>query len=283
MTWLNIAGLTCCAASLGTAHVCARLAFGQGVNLLTAATTRAGCASLIVLALLLSRGRAWRIPSRQALGCVILGVFVVGQTLLVQIAVKRLPVTVALLLFYTYPFFTATAASLLGDHRFDRRLALSLAAAFAGLALVLGVSPEALDGTGVAAAVGAALVFTGTLTFTPRLAPGLEAPLRTFLMKGAATLMVATAAAVSGNLQAPTSALAWGGLAGLSVFYGAGIVGVFLLLPRMGPVQAAVVMNLEPVFVAGIAWMALGEQLSGLQAAGAAIVVAAVMGAQVKR
>jgi probable blue pigment (indigoidine) exporter len=283
MSWLNIAGLTCCAASLGTAHVCARLAFGQGVNLLTAATTRAGCASLIVLALLLSRGRPWRVPVRQALGCVILGMFVVGQTLLVQVAVKRLPVTVALLLFYTYPFFTAMAASVLGDHRFERRLAFSLAAAFCGLALVLGVSPDALDLGGVAAALGAAIVFTGTLTFTPRLAPGLEAPLRTFLMMSAATLMVGTTAGVSGNLQAPDSALAWGGLAGLSVFYGAGIVGVFLMLPRMGPVHAAVVMNLEPVFVAVIAWLALGEQLSALQACGAAVVVAAVIGAQIRR
>jgi drug/metabolite transporter (DMT)-like permease len=95
--------------------------------------------------------------------------------------------------------------------------------------------------------------------------------------------MVGGAASASGHLEAPGSALAWGALAGLSVFYGAGIVGVFLLLPRMGPVHAAVVMNLEPVFVAVIAWLALGEQLSGWQACGAAVVVAAVIGAQIRR
>jgi drug/metabolite transporter (DMT)-like permease len=42
-------------------------------------------------------------------------------------------------------------------------------------------------------------------------------------------------------------------------------------------VQTAVVLNLEPVAVAIMAWLALGEALTPLQIAGAVIVVATVM------
>jgi probable blue pigment (indigoidine) exporter len=57
-------------------------------------------------------------------------------------------------------------------------------------------------------------------------------------------------------------------------------VSLFLLLPLLGPAQTAVVLNLEPVAVAGIAWLALGEALKPLQGVGAVIVVVAVIAYQ---
>ncbi len=72
----------------------------------------------------------------------------------------------------------------------------------------------------------------------------------------------------------------WIGLAGLTVGYALGIIGLFLLLPRLGAVQTSVVLNLEPVAVAGIAWLALGEALTPLQIAGAVIVVATIISFQ---
>jgi drug/metabolite transporter (DMT)-like permease len=207
----------------------------------------------------------------------------VGQTLLIQVGVKRLPVTVALLLFYTYPFFVAIVSSLLGDHRLSPSLLGALALAFTGLILVLGVAPGGVDPIGVAGAVGAAVVFTGTLVLTPRLAPDLGAPVRTFLMMTAAATFLTVLSVSTGNVAWPASGTGWIGLAGLAVLYGSGIVGLFLLLPKMGPVQTAVVLNLEPVFVAVIAWATLGESLTLLQMAGAALVVCAVIYSQLKR
>jgi drug/metabolite transporter (DMT)-like permease len=279
----HLLALVTCAISLGSAHVFARLAFANGVNLFTAAMMRAGCASLIVALLLVAR-RTWPKASRRTLvGTLILGVFVVGQTLLIQVGVKRLPVTVALLLFYTYPFFVAIVSSLLGDHRLSPSLLGALALAFTGLILVLGVAPGGVDPIGVAGAVGAAVVFTGTLVLTPRLAPDLGAPVRTFLMMTAAATFLTVLSVSTGNVAWPASGTGWIGLAGLAVLYGSGIVGLFLLLPKMGPVQTAVVLNLEPVFVAVIAWATLGESLTLLQMAGAALVVCAVIYSQLKR
>lgn len=279
-SWLPLAGLVGVAASLGTGHVCARLAFTHGVTVITAATVRSVCASLLLLAVLAWRRTPPWPPSRAARLTPILGLFVVAQTLLVQYSVTLLPVTLAILVFYTYPFLTSMATSLLGEHRLSAHLVAALLFAFAGLVLVLGVGTEAVSIVGILVAFGASVSFTAALVLTPRLAPNVGAPLRTFYTMGTSAVVFVVAAAATGRFHLPVGTAAWAGLAGLSVLYALGIAGLFLLLPLLGPVQTAVVLNLEPVIVAIVAWLALGEALTPWQCVGALIVVAAVIAYQ---
>jgi len=272
-----VLGLFAVAVTLGAGHVCARLAFANGVNVLTAATFRSICAALL-LALLLRLRRTAVLPlPTEFRGMALLGLLIAAQTVLVQLAVSLMPVTFAILFFYTYPFFTGLAAALLGDERFTWRLGLALAAAFAGLALVLGVGAQPPHPAGLAAAIGAALAFAGAVVLTPKLAPGLAAPLRTFYMVATTAAIFLAVAAATRNVAPPDSSSGWLGLAGLGVLYAAGITGLFLLLPLLGPVRSSVVLNLEPVAVAVIAWAALGEALTPAQLIGALVVIAAVI------
>lgn len=272
-----VLGLFAVAVTLGAGHVCARLAFANGVNVLTAATFRSICAALL-LALLLRLRRTAVLPlPTEFRGMALLGLLIAAQTVLVQLAVSLMPVTFAILFFYTYPFFTGLAAALLGDERFTWRLGLALAAAFAGLGLVLGVGAQPPHPAGLAAAIGAALAFAGAVVLTPKLAPGLAAPLRTFYMVATTAAIFLAVAAATRNVAPPDSSPGWLGLAGLGVLYAAGITGLFLLLPLLGPVRSSVVLNLEPVAVAVIAWAALGEALTPAQIIGALVVVAAVI------
>jgi len=276
-TALPVLGLFGVAVSLGAGHVCARLAFTNGVNILTAATIRSLLASALLLVLLRLRRTAVLPLPPEFRGTIVLGLFIAGQTVMIQIAVALLPVTIALLVFYTYPFFTGLASILLGDERFSWRLAGTLAAAFVGLALVLGVSIQPVNPIGVVAALGASLSFTGAVVLTQRLAPALGAPLRTFFMLATAAALFVAAAAVTADVGLPAAGAGALGLAGLAAFYAAGIIGLFLLLPLLGPVQTTIVLNLEPVVVAMIAWAALGEALTAMQIVGAVVVVSAVI------
>ena len=247
------------------------------MNVLTAASVRSVLATVLLAALLRWRGTAIvPLPRRFRAACV-LGLLIAVQTVGIQTSVALMPVTMALLVFYTYPFLTGVAAAALGDERFSLRLAASLAAAFGGLALVLGVGQAPPNVLGVAAGLVASAAFTAALVLTPRVAPDLSAPLRTFFMMATAAVLFAAAAASSGRFELPADTAARFGLAGLAVFYSVGIIGLFLLLPRLGPAQTAVVLNLEPVIVAAVAWLALGEALTPLQGLGAAVVVGAVM------
>jgi drug/metabolite transporter (DMT)-like permease len=276
-SWLPVLGLFAVAVTLGSGHVCARLAFTNGVNVLTAATLRSLCAAGLLACLLwLRRTPVLPLP-REFKSTLVLGLLIAAQTVLIQAAVALMPATLAILFFYTYPFFTGLGAALIGAERFSGRLAVALVAAFAGLALVLGVGAAPVSLAGLAAAIGAALSFAAAVVLTPKLAPGLAAPLRTFYMLATtATLFVAVLSATL-DVHLPGNQPGWIGLAGLVLFYSAGIVSLFLLLPLLGPVQSAVILNLEPVAVATIAWIVLGESLTAAQIAGAAIVVAAVI------
>jgi drug/metabolite transporter (DMT)-like permease len=253
------------------------MAFAHGVTVLTAATARAAFAALVLLLLLRLRATpVFPLPARKGalLG---LGVLLTVQTALIHTAVWLMPVTVAILAFYTFPFLTGVGASLAGQERFTARLGVSLCAAFIGLVLVVGVSLEPIPPLGLAAALGAALIFASVLVMTPKLVPELGAPLRTFYMLSTAALILIVVSAAAGQLRAPADAPGWWGLAGIAMLYGTGITGVFLLLPRMGATQTAVILNMEPVFVAMLAWMTLGESLTPTQVVGGVLVVAAVL------
>jgi drug/metabolite transporter (DMT)-like permease len=275
--WLLLLALFGVAVSLGAGHVAARLAFANGVTVITAATVRSVVAGLLLFALLQAR-RERVLPLPPAFkSTLVLGVLIAAQTVCIQVAVSLMPVTLAILVFYTYPFLTGLLASLLGDERFTPRLAIALVAAFAGLALVLGVEPQPVSVWGVLAALGAAVTFTGAMVLTPRLAPGMSTPLRTFFMLATTGAIFAAASVATQDFHWPAAGAGWIGLAGLAAGYAVGIITLFLLLPRIGAVQASVVLNLEPVAVAMIAWLALGEVLTPLQIAGAVIVVATVI------
>lgn len=281
--WLPLAGLVASAMTLAMGHVSARYAFANGVNVMTAATARSVVAAVLLFLLLRLRGTPILPLSREGVLAILLGFTVASQTVAVQVAVLLMPVTLALLVFYTYPFFTGVVMSLLGTDRLTPALFAALIAAFAGLALVLGASGKDLSVPGVLAALVASVSFTATLVLTPRLAPGLGAPLRTFLMIGFTAAVFVVAAAVRGDFHWPETDAGRAGLAGLVVFYTVGIILLFLCLPAIGPTQTAVILNTEPVFVALAAWAALGERLSPKQLVGAAVVVAAVMFFQLRK
>lgn len=269
------------ALSLGTGHVCARLAFTHGVSILTAATLRSACAALVVFLLLRLKGIPLLPLHGSARTAMLFGFLIAAQTVAVHVAVKLMPVALAILLFYTYPLLTGLASSFLGGERLTPRLLGALVVAFAGLSLALGVAWNGIDIRGVMAALFASASFTAVLVLAPRLTPSLAAPLRTFLMMSTATTLFVAASAVTQQFEWPAGSAGVAGLLGLTVFYAIGITTLFLVLPLLGPTQTAVILNLEPIAVALVAWAALGEALSATQMAGAIVVVAAVITFQV--
>jgi drug/metabolite transporter (DMT)-like permease len=58
---------------------------------------------------------------------------------------------------------------------------------------------------------------------------------------------------------------------------------MFTLLPRLGVVGNSAILNVEPVFALGLAWLLLGQSIALVQLAGALIVVAAVVSLGLRR
>jgi drug/metabolite transporter (DMT)-like permease len=59
--------------------------------------------------------------------------------------------------------------------------------------------------------------------------------------------------------------------------YGAGMLGVLWVTSRLGPMRASFFMNLEPIASIALSALLLGQTLSLLQLAGAAMVIASLV------
>lgn len=263
--------------SLAAGHVSARLAFLNGVGVLTGATIR----SLMVLMILGFYLTIFRRPSlppkREIKAALALGALLTLQTLGIQFAVKLLPVTLAILIFYTHPVITGISAWITGNEALSKRQAFMFAFAFLGIALVLGVNPEPIAPLGALAAMIASASFSAVFLLTPRLTGNVAAADRTFLMFFSTSILLITVSASTEGFLWPAATEGWWGLVGLTLFYALGVIGLFFALPLLGPSQTAVILNLEPVAVASIAWVFLGETLTTMQIFGGLLILSAII------
>ncbi|MCB1998765.1 MAG: DMT family transporter [Burkholderiaceae bacterium] len=271
---------------MGANHVAARLAFDHGVDVLTAVTFRSGVTALVVGALVLWQGVPRRLTARHRRALPAIGLLIALQSFCLYSAVARLPVALALLAFNTYPLSTALWARLLYGHRPERRVLLAMPVLLLGLALALDVLGAASGlgaaaqwgriGVGVAFALTASITFGLALVWTQHEAGDLDGRLRTATTMGLVGLLALAAVGTQDGFHWPQATPGWWGLGLLTVLYGTAFTIMFTVLPRLGVVGNSAIMNVEPVFALGLAWVFLGQAIAAVQLLGAGIVVGTV-------
>jgi len=272
---------------MGGNHVAARLAFDNGVDVITAVAFRSGITAGVVafivwqqrVSLALQAKHRWSLPA--------IGVLIAAQSYCLYSSVARLPVALALLAFNLYPLFTALFARLLYGHRAERRVLLAMPVILFGLALALDVLGAASGlgagahwgriGAGVAFAVAAAAIFGLALVLTQHEAGTLDGRLRTATTMGLVGLIACAAAAAQGGFHLPTAPAGWVGLLMLTFLYGTAFTIMFTVLPKLGVVGNSAIMNVEPIFALVLAWAVLGQRIAPMQVGGGLIVVACVI------
>ena len=272
----------------GSNHVAARLAFEHGANVTTAVAFRSTGTALFVLALLAWSRISLRVERATLARAIVIGLFLALQSYCLYSAVARIPVALALLAFQTFPMLLSLISWAAGGERPSRRVRLAMPVALVGLALALGIwggsgvaAPGlagrwAEVGAGVLWATGASVYFAMVLFLTTRWLGGMDGRLRSFFIMSVVAAVTIAGGAAANDFALPADATGWLGLALLTVFYGTAITAMFVLLPRLGAVNNAAVMNFEPIAVLGIAWAVLGQAVAPLQIAGAFIVVGAI-------
>ena len=286
--WLGIVLLLVIATVFGSNHVAARLAFEHGANVTTAVAFRSTGTALFVLALLRWSGVSLRVERKTLARAVVIGLFLAVQSYCLYSAVARIPVALALLAFQTFPMLLSLISWAAGGERPSRRVRIAMPVALVGLALALGVwggSEVQLSGlagrwaevgSGVLWAIGASVSFAMVLYLTTRWLGGMDGRLRSFLIMSVVAVVTIAGAAAANDFALPADATGWLGLVLLTVFYGTAITAMFVLLPRLGTVNNAAVLNFEPIAVLGLAWAILGQSVAPVQIAGAFIVVGAI-------
>lgn len=258
-----------------------------------------GTAIGLLIIILVTRPSLLRVQLRDMPVLIVLGL---AGAALVQFlfftAIDRLPVGIALLLEFTAPFLIAVYSQVVLRHPADLRNWIAIALGMIGLALVARVwTDTGLDLVGVAAGLGA------------------SACLAAFFMIGKHALdrhhpltmsfWMFAVAAVFWSILAPWNHFDFGSLNQSVPLLGTfadvswpiwipvlwvivlGTLAPYLLeiasLQHLTPTAKGVVGMSEPLIAAGIAWVWLGQSLSGVQMLGAAVTLTGIAVIQFRR
>lgn len=265
------------AAAYGTNIISAQLASQAGLSGPLLVFYRV----FVMIALVIGAALLWRIslavPPRERRALALFGLMsaLVGSAYLSSVAF--LPVTVAAVVFYTFPVVIVVAEPLVTSARFSLdRLAVALVA-FAGVAMVVGPDLQSLDPRGLALALAASL-FAATQFFAASAIPTTSLAPKLFWSHLLILPVTLAILALTGDFRPPGS-LALAPLA-VAVTIGGYLIGFLLqvlALARIAPGPAGLAFCAEPVFAVSIAAIVLGERLGLLQYAGGGLVVAAII------
>jgi drug/metabolite transporter (DMT)-like permease len=268
------------ATGYGSAYVVARVAYDYGLNAFTLNTLRFFVlVSAVTLWMAVSRGD-FRPPPR-SLGIVLfLGVLITCSGLSNYGAIAFIPVSLAILIFYTYPLVTLILSSIVDRRAPSAADYLAFLCTFGGLTLALDVSLGGLDPRGVALALVAS-VTVGThlvasqhaLRIASMKIVTLYMSLTAFLLTGLITLMF-------GQFSVPAPGPGLWSLAYVITGFCAGMGAMLAAVRMIGPVRTSIIMCMEPPIVIGCAFLLLGERLTSLQLVGALLVITGIVLAQ---
>lgn len=265
------------AASFGLITVLARLSYDGGGTPAMVNLFRLSFAVLAAGALLVLLRIPLRVP-RPALPALIgVSVSLFVASICYFYAVVYIPVSLFVLIFYTYPFMVAGYTSIAGRAPLGPARWIALAVAFVGLAIALSPSSENLDWRGIALSLGAAVFITSLFAFSTRALCHVGVIPLVFWSNLGAVLLVGAAVPFLGGFTLPTSQEGWTGTLGASACYMFAVLCEFSAIRWAGPARTALYFNLEPVVTMAAAALLLGESLLLLQYVGALLVIAALV------
>ncbi len=270
-------------ASFGIVITLARVAYNGGASAGAVIEIRYLVAVAVISAILLARGRGLR-PPRAIYGALFrVALGNLGVTMGYMTSILFIPVSIATVVFYTYPLMVIAIAPMFHGQRLGGRQFAAFGLAFAGLILALGPSIEGLDWRGVALALLAAVSATTVFMISPRVVGAYHALGVTFYSSLIGACIIPLFLPILGGFVLPGTSAGWLGLGGLCVFYVGAMLSMFLALQAAGAVPTSLIFNLEPLVAIAAAAILLGERLMAVQMGGVALVIGALMLASVAR
>jgi drug/metabolite transporter (DMT)-like permease len=273
---------TAAAIALGVSDVLVKIVLASGCDVLTVQSFRS-IVGLVFIGSWLRLGPKPHADARVRWISMGVGVLYAGLVFCLFKAIEAIDVPTAILSYFVYPLMTGLAASLVGLEPLRWRGALCAAAAFCGLAIMIGAHPAGLVFAGVAYALGAACCRTGVLLVTRAFLVGTDARLTTLYSLISSTAIFVAISATTQTWNAPQTTAGWVSLVGLSLATTAGILLIFVSTMRIGPFRTALIMNLEPLTAMVLSALVLGEVITPIQGIGSAIMLAALVAFQLWR
>ncbi len=285
---LAITLLACIACFFAFNHIVARIAFDNNAGAILAVVCRSGFGALILFALVLWLKVPLRLPVTSILWIFLLGLLIAAQSILLYMAIARIPVAVALLLMDLYPILLIILFWLFNGRAPSLQVLILIGLIILGLVFVLELPSLLIGGVSINGTwtFGLMFAFFGSLFFALGLwitdirLTGIAGPVRslyTIVLVFCFSTVMGLTDVIPGAMSLPVNATGWWALLALSFLYSIGFSIMFIMLPRLDMARNAPVMNVEPVASLGLGWVFLGQSLSFSQLFGGAIVLACII------
>jgi drug/metabolite transporter (DMT)-like permease len=261
----------------------ARIAYDNGSNPLTVAAVRFLLPMTVLAVWLLLRGVPLKLPLWQRWAAVALGVVTAVYSWALLTAIAVIPVALAILVFYLFPFITAVILAVCGWGKLVWQTIVGIVLAFGGLALVLQPLGYSLNIGGVVLALVGAIGVAVVISVSSRIFGAGDSRRVTLHIAAVAAAMLIVICATYGEFALPRTGFGWFGFISTSAFYAFAIITFFIAISMIGPVRVSLLSYAEPVMAAvlSVAW--LDEKLAPLQIIGISIVIVALVGSTVLR
>jgi drug/metabolite transporter (DMT)-like permease len=208
------------------------------------------------------------------------GIGYVGQASCYFLGLQYAQASLVALLLYLFPAFVTVLAVVFLRERPGVVMVAALAMSLAGTALVVGGGSG--RPLGIALGIGAAMIYSVYIVIGSVVTHGLDPVFVSTVVCCAAAVvtgLILVVLALAGHRQSfPNHARGWGSLVAIAVVCTAfAVLAFFAGLARLGPTATSVLSTVEPVVTVVLAAALLDERLSGVQAIGGALVLAAVV------
>ncbi len=256
----------------------AKMAMNDGIDINTSNVVRYFWATILLWVWQKTTNKPQGIMARERYAALILGlaVFLMGIGYLG--ATQYIPVSLAVLIFYTGPFFIIIISRFTENEPITTLRFSAICVAFFGLILIMGIKttgPLPIRGIllGFTAALGMAM-FVTLSSLTIRKASPQTVNLYSL---ASGTLMFGVFLYIMGGPSGTFTVSGTLKLVGSGFSIAIGYITFFSGLKIIGPVRASILLNAEPVYTIALAALFLGERLSSWQLLGAALVIASII------
>ena len=236
------------AIGFGTVPILALFAYAGGINVITLLFLRFTLASVLLFLYILLTKRKITLNKKKIINIFIMGgIFYSVFSFCYFSAIKYIPASLAVLIFYTYPFITAVISSFFLNMKLTKKVIGAILVSFIGLIFVLGKTSSDIVLIGIFLAFGAALSYSVYTLFGDHILK--DIPLLTTIAMVClfAALSFLTVGLVSNNVQFNFTSNSWLLVIGIAVVSMLGFLAFFQGIKMTSPTSISVLSMIEPL------------------------------------
>ncbi|MBT5413910.1 MAG: DMT family transporter, partial [Rhodospirillaceae bacterium] len=276
--WIGLILVIMAALTFAFMLVFANLAYSRGTDPMTVSMVRNGVGAVVMAGLLFVAGQSMRLPPRETMIALALGLVLGVQTYGLLGAVGFISVSLTVLIFYTYPILVAVTNRVLFGEPITPTRAIAMVVTSVGLGLALLGTGGTVDGDwrGIALAMMGALTLTACFVGTGHYLAGRDNRVVMLHMMIAMGLGFVLAWSFTPDTGWPRDPVGWVQMALACLAFSISIPCLFGAIQVFGPVRASLVDTSSPIWAIAVSALVLGEALAPIQLGGAALVVAGI-------